>query len=277
MNKFLGVIPVALFLICAFLYLFCVTYVSPGYTGVCINILAKEDVQNTSLGTGMHILPPWYRIWKFPLFEQNVSWEGKDAFEFQTSEGLATHADIGVTFSVDVEKTPTLFRKYRSGIDEISQKFLRNYLRDAVTMSASSRGIEELYGKGKERFLREVEENVQCKLRPLGLIVSRVYLIDALEFPTTVVNALNTKIEAAQRAEQRENELREAEAQAKKDIAKAHGEAESITLRATAEANANKLVSESVTQELIMYEGIKAWNGKLPETVSTNGTPLLLR
>lgn len=273
-------IQTSIILICVaavLFYLFCVTYIAPGYSGVCINIISKEDVQNQILGTGVHVLPPWYRVWEFPLFEQNVSWEGKESFRFQTSEGLATDGDIGITFCVDPERTPELFRRYRSGINEISQKFIRNYLRDAITMAASSRGIEELYGKGKEKFLKDVETVVQQKLKPLGLLVSRVYLIDALDFPSSVINALNQKIEAAQRAEQRENELREAEAQAKKDIAKAKGESESIRLKAEAEANANLIVSKSLSKDLILYEGIKQWNGKLPNTLCSDQFQLLLK
>lgn len=279
MNKTekLTVVMFLPFVFFLFLYMFCFTYVQPGYTGVCINVLSKDDIKEITLTTGMHFLPPWYRVWIFPLFEQNVSWEDKESFRFQTSEGISTDADIGITFCVDIEKVPILFKKYRSGINEISQKFIKNYLRDAITIAASSRGIEELYGKGKEKFLRDIEMVIQEKLKPLGLIVSRVYLVDSFEFPSTVVRALNMKIEAAQRAEQRENELREAEAQAKKDIAKAHGESESKLLCARAEAESNRLVCESMTQELILYEAVKAWDGKLPETVATGSGTMLMR
>lgn len=246
------------------------SYIPPGYTGVCINVLAKEDVQNTTLSTGVHFLWPWYRVWKFPLFEQNVSWEDTNSFRFQTCEGLASQADIGITFSVDPIRVPELFKKYRSGINEISDKFIRNYLRDAITIAASSRGIEDLYGKGKERFLRDVEVNVQNKLKPLGILVSRIYLVDALDFPDSVVHALNRKIEAAQRAEQRENELREAEAQAQKDIAQSRGLAESCLMGARAEAEANRLLTESLSPKIILYEAVKSWNGELPKTMTTD-------
>ena len=86
---------------------------------------------------------------------------------------------------------------------------------------------------------------------------------------------MNAKIEAAQRAEQRENELREAEAEARKVIAKAKGEADSVTLRAMAEAKANALVSESLTSKLLAYRLVNKWDGRLPETVATGLTGLL--
>lgn len=266
---------ISLFITFGLFWIFCTSYIGPGYTGVCINILAQDDVQESVLGTGLHVLAPWKKVWTFPIFEQNVSWEHGDSFKFQTAEGLASDADIGITFAVDVEKVPMLFKKYRSGIDEISQKFVKNYLRDAITLAASSRGIEELYGRGKEKFLFDVETVVRDKLNPLGIIVSRVYLVDAFEFPPAVVRALNQKIEAAQRAEQRENELRESEAQAKKDVAAARGLSDAIVLRAKAEAESNALVTQSLSHELLMYEAIKSWDGKLPETLAGDIIQLL--
>lgn len=257
----------------------CYAYISPGYRGVCINLLKKEDVSDTSLPTGLHLLLPWAKVWKFPTFEQNVSWENKEAFRFQTNEGLASVADIGITFAIDPESVPTLFRKYRSGIREITNKFVKNYLRDAITVSASTRGIEDLYGGGKEKFLLEVQSNIQRRLGPLGINVSRVYLVDAFKFPDTVVNALNLKIEAAQRAEQRENELREAEAEARKQVADAQGKSESMLRMANAEANAiliraqsqseaNSLINKTLTKDLVQYKAIESWDGKLPQTMA---------
>ena len=245
-----------------------ITYVGPGYRGVCINLFAKQDIQDTSLSTGLHFLAPWKKVWKFPTFEQNVSWEKREAFRFQTCEGLASSADIGITFALDPDAVPILFRKYRSGINEISQKFVKNYLRDAITVAASSRGIEDLYGKGKEQFLLDIQEAIQGRLSHLGILVSRVYLVDAFIFPESVVNALNRKIEAAQRAEQRENELREAEAEARKQIAEAHGQSESIKELANASAQANTIINESLTTDLLFYEAIKAWDCKTPKTMT---------
>jgi len=267
LSLILGSIFLFLFL---FVYIFFTTYISPGYVGVCINVLAKNDVQDSTLSTGIHLLAPWHRVWKFPVFEQNVSWENIDSFRFQTCEGLASNADIGITFCIDPEAAPSLFKRYRSGINEIAQKFIRNYLRDTITVTASSRTIEDLYGRGKEKFLRDVEQNIIEKLKPLGILVSRVYLVDAFEFPESVVRALNLKIEAAQRAEQRENELREAEAQAQKDIAQSKGLAQSRLTIAQAEATANELLTKSLTAEFIQYEAIKRWDGKLPETLAAD-------
>jgi len=81
-------------------------------------------------------------------------------------------------------------------------------------------------------------------------------------------------MEANQRAQQRENELREAEAEAKKQIAKAEGQARCAILQAKSESKANNLLSESVTPELIQWQAVQKWDGKLP-TVTSGATPFI--
>jgi regulator of protease activity HflC (stomatin/prohibitin superfamily) len=111
-------------------------------------------------------------------------------------------------------------------------------------------------------------------LSPIGIEVSRLYLIGRFHFPQNVIAALNAKIEASQRAQQRENELREAEAEAKKQIAKAEGQARCGIVQAESESEANNLLSQSITQELIQWQAVQKWDGKLP-TVTSGVTPFI--
>ena len=104
--------------------------------------------------------------------------------------------------------------------------------------------------------------------------MDRIYLVNALRLPAAVVEALNRKIEATQRAEQRENELREAEAQAKKEVAKAEGEARSILIRAQAQSKSNKILSASITKNLVHYQAVQKWDGKMPQVAGQGGLAL---
>lgn len=109
----------------------------------------------------------------------------------------------------------------------------------------------------------------------MGIQISRIYLIGRFHFPAAVVAALNSKIEATQRAQQRENELREAEAEAKKQIAKAEGQAKCQLAKAHAEAEANRLVAESTTQELIQWQAVQKWDGKMPLVVGSQTSMMI--
>jgi regulator of protease activity HflC (stomatin/prohibitin superfamily) len=264
--------------------------VPPGHVGVIVNPLGEEKgVQNKQLDVGIHFRAPWKTVYLFPIFEQNVTWVAKSesdyAFTFQTCEGMAVGADIGITFNLKPDAIPLIFQKYRSGIREITDIFVKNYVRDAINRAASKIKIEDLYGPGKEAFFQDVEDSIRSDLSPIGINLSKIYLIGRFGFPSNVIVALNAKIEATQRAEQRENELREAEAQAKKEIAKTDGnakcmyieaeaQARSSLIKAESEAKANKLLAESITKELVDWQGVQKWDGKLPQ-VSGQTTPFI--
>jgi len=240
--------------------------ISPGYVGVVIDMLGgSKGVEARELHVGMHWIAPWKSVYQFPIFEQNDTWEGdSEGFSFQTSEGMAVSADIGITYHLRPESIPHIFQRYRRGMDEITNVFIRNYIRDAINKSASKTRIEDLYS-GKESFFQDVEEHVRADFNEIGIVLSRIYLIGRFHFPATVISALNAKIEAMQRAQQRENELREAEAEAKKQVAKAEGGAKCAILQAEAEAKANLLLAKSVTTELIHWQSVQKWDGKMPQ------------
>jgi regulator of protease activity HflC (stomatin/prohibitin superfamily) len=266
----------ALFLGCVLFWLFCFKMISPGYVGVVVDMLGDEKgVESKELTVGMHVIAPWKTVYQFPVFEQNETWEGdQHAFNFQTADGMACTAEVGITYHLNSSSIPAIFQKYRRGMDEITNVFMRNYIRDALGKAASKVKIEDLYGPGKEKFFDEVENHIRNDLSPIGIEVSRLYLIGRFHFPQNVIAALNAKIEASQRAQQRENELREAEAEAKKQIAKAEGQARCGIVQAESESEANNLLSQSITQELIQWQAVQKWDGKLP-TVTSGVTPFI--
>ena len=253
----------------------CFKMISPGYVGVVVDMMGdQKGVEAKELHVGMHWISPWKNVYQFPIFEQNNTWEGdKDVFHFQTSEGMAVSAEIGITYHLRPESIPVIFQRYRRGMSEITDVFIRNYIRDAINKSASKTCIEDLYS-GKESFFEDIENHVREDLSPLGIELSRIYLIGRFHFPQNVINALNSKIEANQRAQQRENELREAEAEAKKQIAKAEGQAKCAVVQAESESKANYLLSQSVTEELIQWQAVQKWDGKLP-TVTSGAMPFI--
>lgn len=254
----------------------CFQRVQPGEVGVVVNLIGSHrGVEDQELHVGYHFIKPWCKVYRFPIFEQNHQWVDAEGFSFQTSEGLAVQADIGITFNLKPERIRELFAKYRRGMDEITHLFIRNNLRDAINRSAAKLKIEELYGPEKETFFTNVLNQVQAELLPLGFNISHLYIIGQFNVPDIVRNALNSKIEAIQRAQQRENELREAEAQARKEVAVMNGIAQSRLIQADADARANTLISRSLTKEMLQWEALKKWNGVLPQVVGKD-VPFLL-
>jgi regulator of protease activity HflC (stomatin/prohibitin superfamily) len=266
----------------------CFFMIKPGEVGVIVDLFgSKRGVEEKELTVGLHYVLPWKNLYVFPIFEQNHQWIGQEGFNFQTSEGLSVHADIGITFNLEPSRIHELFSKYRRGMEEITHLFIKNTIRDSINRIASKMRIEDLYGPKKEEFFSAVLELVHEELKPIGFNISHIFILGNLAVPEVVMEALNKKIEATQRAQQRENELRESEAQAKKEMAQAEGvgqskiiaaraEAESLMIEATAKANANNLISRSLTGDLLKWESIKKWDGKLPYALSGENSSFLI-
>ncbi len=254
----------------------CITKVAPGEVGVVVNQLAENAIDDKELHVGIHFIKPWKTVYKFPIYEQNHQWTDTDNFNFQTLEGLAVNADIGITFNLEQNKIPQLFYKYRRGIDEITHVFIKNSIRDSMNRVASRMLIEDLYGSKKEEFFRLVHKDVVNELKPLGFNISRIFIIGKFNVPALVMEALNKKIEATQRAQQRENELRESEAQAKKEVAISYGKSQSKIIEAKATAEGNTIISKSLTPELLKWKTLDKWDGKLPTAMGGEAASFLI-
>lgn len=255
----------------------CFQTIKPGEVGVVVNMLGEDkgpEVREKSVG--IHFIPPWKKVYLFPIFEQNHQWVGNDKFTFQTSEGLQVSSEMGITYHLEPNNIHQLFSRYRRGMEEITHLFIRNNLRDYINKFASKMKIEDLIGPQKEEFFKNVQQSVQKELNHMGFIITHLYIIGQLDVPSNVRDALNNKIEATQRAQQRENELREAEAQAKKVIAETEGFAKSKIIKAKAEAEANNLLSKSITKELLEWNSINKWDGKMPYALAGQGMPFMI-
>ncbi len=259
------------------LWIFCVNWISPGYVGVVVNSWGgQKGVEDQELTVGLNFTAPWKKVYTFPVFEQNHEWVGKEGFGFQTSEGLSVHADIGINFNLQPNKIHELFCKYRRGMDEITHLFIKNNIRDAINRVSSKMKIEDLIGAKKDEFFDLVQKNVNEELRLIGFNISHIFVVGNFHVPELVLTALNKKIEATQRAQQRENELRESEAQAKKEIALADGFGRSEIIRAKAASEANKIITSSINSDLLKWEAIKKWNGKLPDAITSDNAGFLI-
>ncbi|WP_282076337.1 SPFH domain-containing protein [Epibacterium ulvae] len=259
--------------------------VPAGNVGIKVNLLGGEKgVDTEELGPGRYWIGVNEELYIFPTFTQNYVWtadyaEGShnnESLSFQTVEGMTVNADVGVSYAIQPDKVSAIFQKYRRGVDEITDTFLRNMVRDALVIAVSNRPISSVYGAGKAEIIAEVEERVRQQVQSIGIDVERIYWVGELRLPEAVTTSLNAKIAATQRAQQRQNEVAEARAEAEKQIEQARGEAERIRLKAQAEAEANQIVAQSLSANLLQYEALKRWDGTLPRfTGSDSPVPFL--
>lgn len=246
--------------------------VPAGYQGIIVNLYgSSKGVNSESVGTGRYFVGWGKELYTFPTFLQNYTWTKSthedsaqdESITIQTSEGLSINADVGVTYNIKPENVSKVFQKYRLGIKEITNTFLRNMVRDAMNNVSSTMTVEQLYGEQKELFITKVNEIVKSEALEDGLDVDKIYLIGSFRLPETVVNSINSKIQASQNAMKVENEVATAKAEAQKTI-----------IEASAKAQANDILSKSLTAQFLQYQTLQKWDGKLP-TVTSGAIPMI--
>ena len=241
--------------------------VPAGNVGVIVNLYGSEKgVELKEVGTGKYWVGINEELYLFPTFTQTETWTGDETITFQTVEGMKVGGDVGITYAVAPDKVTTLFQKYRAGIDEITNKFLRNMVRDAFNDVASTLPVESVYGAGKADLLIAVEKRVRAQVEPIGINLERIYYASDLALPPQVTASLNAKIQATQMAEQRRNEVAQAKAEADKERARAQGEADAKLLIAKADAQAIEVRAQALraNPDVVTLNAVEKWDGKLP-------------
>lgn len=265
--------------------------VDQGYEAAKINTLGSDKGEIEVVGQGWQFYNVLkYDLIKNPIFTQDFVWtasreEGSptdESITFQSSETLPFTADVGISFSIIPGATGELYKKYHKTVQELVDTNLRNNVRDAFNREGSKRPAEKIYGSGKVQFVQDIQKEVQEYWAGL-LSIKRVYLIGKLDPPKQVKLAISKKIEAKQKAQQRENEVAESEAIADKKIAEQRGITEAMKMKADAEAyttlksaeakaKAIELVNKQLEKSPQYIEYIKAnnWDGKLPTYMGGN-------
>ena len=248
------------------------TTVPAGYVGVRVNLYADKGVDNEVVGTGRYFVGINEQLYKFPTFNQLISYE--EPFTFQTSDAMDVRARVGLEYAIEPEKAATIFQTYRKGIDEITEINLRQYISDALIKHAAGMDINALTQGGKTNLLENVQNEIRGKLAPVGIRIVKLSWVTDLVYPEQVKDSINAKIEATQRALLRENEVAQSKAEAQKRIKEARGIAESTRLRAQAEADAIAIKAKALRDnpDIIQLNAIEKWDGKLPNMMTAGGT-----
>lgn len=230
------------------------TRIPVGHRGVVVHLWGdRKGVDPTPLSVGRHWFSPFGKeLHKFPIYRRNYVWEGARGIAFQSMDGASIRADIGITYEIDPKQVVPIFEKFARGINEITNVYLRNIVMDAFNNVASEMPVEAVFGKGRVKLVDRVNELVMSRARKEGIVVDHIYAVGDFRVPAKVVQAINAKIEARQRAQQRENEVFEARAEAMKAEAVAKGQAQVTMLRARADAEATTLAAQTEAKNTII-------------------------
>lgn len=246
----------------------CYERVEPGNVGIIVNRLGDEKgVDQEVKGVGRYWIGWNEDLYTFPTFKQMKTYDG--IFTFQMSDGTTIGYHIGVAYKVNPTKVATVFQTYRKGVDEITDSDLQQKIADSLNRLASRMTTDKFIDGGKSDLLTEALSMIQAEMTPVGIEVISLSYVGKPEYPPTVIASINAKVTANQVTLQREQEIKQSEAEAEKERAKARGESDSARIRAQGEADAIKLRGEALAANpnVIQLDAIAKWNGVMPTTM----------
>ena len=260
----------------------CCTHVDAGHVGIEIDSCSGAGVEGKIALVGYHTTGPCTTIVEYPTFVQTAVWtknpnEGQPANEeiqFTNADQMMISLDISLAYQLDPAKVPAFYAKFRADkLESFTYGFMHNLAREKFDAIGGRYKIEQIMGDNAG-FLAEVRAALQKDLEAYGITINQFGLIGAPRPPQNVIDAINAKTTASQKAMQIENELRQSTAEARKRVAQAEGEAQAIKIRADAQAYANQKLASSLSPVLVDYKRIEKWDGKMPQVQGAASTLL---
>ncbi len=240
----------------------CMASVPAGHTGV---LTTFGKVETRTLDAGMNFKAPWQKVVKM---DNRVQKQSTDLICFSSDIQEVT-MKYTVNYQISSKDAMTIYKTI--GTDYYNNIVVPN-ITESVKTEVAKYSAEALVGD-RSSLSRAIQENLTTRLENYNIIVVSASIED-MDFTDAFTDAVEAKQVAEQNKlkaqTQAEQQVIEAEAAANVKKTQADAAAYEIEVKARAEAEANKLLAESITQALIDYKYYETWNGELPDVVGTD-------
>lgn len=248
------IIPVVIVLVVAVLGFNSFTIVKAGHTGV---VTTFGKVNEGVMQEGIHFKIPFVqdvvmidnRIQKL---EVNTEAFSKDLQSVKTV--------LAINYRVDTSKSYSIYKNIGADYENVLVVPAVNEVLKAITATYTA----EESVTNRQLISDGLVKGLNDKLNDIGLYVTDVNIID-FDFSEAFITAIEEKQVAQQ-------QLLKAETEKKTAITNAEAEAEAKKIRAKGEAESNKTIAASLSQEVLEYKKIEKWDGVLPKVSGSSGS-----
>lgn len=239
--------------------------IGPGEAGVLFERFGDGVNTEKTYGEGFHIVAPWNDMLVHTVRQQAIS----DEMNVLSVNGLEVKVNGTVWYEPEYANLGFLIKTK-------GEDYVTDLLDPAV--NAAARSVvgrytpEQLYSSKRDVIEQEILAEVKKELDGQYLIVKRI-LVEDVKLPSSIRDAIERKLKQEQ--ESLEYEFR---------LVTAAKEADKVRIEAQGKADANKILSASLTDKILQDKGIDA-TLKLSESPnskvvivgsSKDGLPLIL-
>ncbi len=181
--------------------------------------------------------------------------------DIPSKEGLTIGSEVSILYNIEPKKVPNLLRNL--GIDYAASVVLPVF-RSAVADVSSKYFAKDMHSGNRAEIEKAIRDLMMKTMDGKGIFVEAV-LLKSIQLPRTLSKAIEEKLESEQQAQRMEFVLQAA-----------RREAERKTIEAEGVRDANKIISQGLTDKILQFKNIEAWL-KLSESpnskvIITNGS-----
>jgi len=227
------------------------------------------DIKNAPLDEGIHFLVPF----QDDIVQIEVRTQKYDAQTRSASKDLQTvQTTVTVNYHADQERVHILYKEI--GLD-YENRVIQPAIEETVKQVTANYNAEELITK-RPLVKADIENAIRERL-DLFNVETEVISITDFDFSDLFSKAIESKVEAEQKAQKAENDLIRIEVEARQLEAQAEGLASANIAEARGESEAISIINQALSNNPYYIEWLKtqAWDGKLPLVVGEGSTPFI--
>jgi hypothetical protein len=184
----------------------------------------------------------------------------------ETSDNIGIYVGMNCTAMIEEKDAAKfLYRYNNTSLETIIDTDIKKMVEDRFNIETAKCASTDL-GAKKGEIMEAVKDYVVKYFKDYGITITVLGLKEGISFENPEIQkAIDAKFASEQELviQQNKNEA---------NIAKAEAEAQSILIAAEAQAKANKLLSESLTDKILTQMYYEKWNGVLPHVYGADGT-----
>lgn len=222
-------------------------------------------IDEPAMGEGFHIVAPWNSVVIYEVRQQELS----EKMKVLSSNGLDIILEVSAWY---VPQHENLGKLHQEKGENYLERVIKPALRSAARSVVGRYTPEQLYASKRDVIQSEIFEETK-KILDVQYIQLNEVLVRDVTLPATIKDAIERKLKQEQESLEYEFRLVTAQKEAQKQIIEAKGK-----------ADANKILSASLTDKILQDKGIEATLelSKSPNTKvvivgsSKDGLPLIL-
>ncbi len=238
-------------MVLAFIVLSGCTVVGPGERGVRITLGSVSDEPKTP---GPYLWIPF--LMGMARVDVQVQ-KSEIASTGATKDMQDVHAKVAINWSLSPENVVKTFREIGDERD-VEHRILEPAVNEVMKASTAKRTAEEVLTQRMD-MKKDIDDGLALRLKNYGITLHDVSVVD-LGFSADFTAAIERKQIAEQSAKQAEYVAKQATQEAAANVERAKGQAE-----------AQRLMKTTITEELLQKLAIEKWDGKFPTYMAGNG------